>query len=113
MERKPLLYDGKKIILVLPTAVSIAIRRFVFEWLYQNGLVESFEKNFVGEYIKPVTAGKNESRQIREADLKGHIKSEKEEVDGEADQEMEDLKTDNQLKNAIDLLKNWDIFKEI
>lgn len=52
LERQPLLYDGKKIILVLPTAVSMAIRRFVFEWLYQNGLVESFEKNFVGEYIK-------------------------------------------------------------
>lgn len=52
LERNPLLYNGKKIILVLPTAVSIAIRRFVFEWLYQNGLVESFEKNFVGEYIK-------------------------------------------------------------
>ena len=52
LERQPLLYDGKKIILVLPTAVSIAIRRFVFEWLYKNGLVESFEKNFVGEYIE-------------------------------------------------------------
>ena len=52
LERKPLLYDGNKIILILPTAVSIAIRRFVFEWLYQNGLVESFEKNFVSEYIK-------------------------------------------------------------
>jgi hypothetical protein len=52
LERHPLLYDGNKIILALPTAVSIAIRRFVFEWLYKNGLVESFEKNFVGEYIE-------------------------------------------------------------
>lgn len=52
LERKPLLFDGKKIIVVLPTAISVAIRKFVFEWLYQHGLVESFENNFVLEFIK-------------------------------------------------------------
>ena len=66
------------------------------------------------EYTKPVTTGKDESRQIREKDLEGHIKGEEEEEkDGKTGKEMEDLKKDNQLKNAIDLLKNWDVFKEI
>lgn len=51
LERHPLVFDGNKIILILPTAVSVAIRRFVFEWLHQNGLVDAFEKHFVGEYI--------------------------------------------------------------
>ncbi len=68
------------------------------------------------EYTKPATTDKDGSRQIREKDLKGHIKGEKEEEeegDGEAGKEIENLKKDNQLKNAIDLLRNWDIFKEI
>jgi len=70
--------------------------------------------DIVVEYIKPVTTGKNESRQIREEDLKGHIKGEKEkEEDGKTGKEMEDLEKDNQLKNAIDLLRSWDVFKEI
>jgi len=70
--------------------------------------------DIVVEYIKPVITGKDETRQIREKDLKGHIKGENEdEKDGETGKEIEDLKKDNQLKNAIDLLRNWDIFKEI
>ncbi|MBW2631037.1 MAG: S41 family peptidase [Deltaproteobacteria bacterium] len=70
--------------------------------------------DIVVEYIKPVTTGKDEPIRIREKDLKGHIKGEKEEEkDGEAGKEMEDLKKDNQLKNAIDLLRSWDTFKEI
>ena len=52
LERRPLVYDGNRLILILPTAVSVAIRRFIFEWLAQNGLVESFEKSFVDEYIE-------------------------------------------------------------
>ncbi|MEA3487162.1 MAG: S41 family peptidase [Thermodesulfobacteriota bacterium] len=72
--------------------------------------------DIVVEYIKPAATGKDETIQIREKDLKGHIKGEKEEEeegDGEAGKEIENLKKDNQLKNAIDLLRNWDIFKEI
>ena len=52
LERFPLLFDGNKFILVLPTAVSVAIRRYIFEWLDRRGMTESFERNYVGEYIK-------------------------------------------------------------
>ena len=72
--------------------------------------------DIVVEYVKPVAADEDKLKQIREKDLKGHIKGEKEEEkeeDGETGKEMEDLKKDNQLKSAIDLLRSWDIFKKI
>ncbi len=37
LERSPLLVDDNKIILVLPTAISVAIRRYIFEWLHRWG----------------------------------------------------------------------------
>jgi carboxyl-terminal processing protease len=51
---------------------------------------------------------------IRERDLKGHIKSPKE--NGEPDEqtsakEVDELTRDTQLKGAIDILKSWDIFQ--
>jgi carboxyl-terminal processing protease len=64
-----------------------------------------------------------EEQQIRERDLKGHIKSDKElesrppeskpeAPDQESKKEMDPLDQDNQLKNAIDILKSWDIFRK-
>ena len=68
----------------------------------------------VVEYAKPAGTATVQARQLREKDLSGHIEGEKEkETEGKAIEEMEDLKKDNQLKNAIDLLKSWDIFHEI
>jgi hypothetical protein len=62
---------------------------------------------------------------MRERDLQGHIKSTKEleskpedgkketreEAKKEPKKEVDDLDRDNQLKNAIDILKSWDILK--
>ena len=62
---------------------------------------------------------------IRERDLQGHIKSAKEleskqedpkedpkkDPKGETKKEIDNLDKDNQLKNAIDILKSWDILK--
>ena len=51
---------------------------------------------------------------LREKDLKGHIKSPKEN-DAKAagpKKETDNLDRDNQLKNAIDILKSWDILKK-
>jgi len=52
---------------------------------------------------------------IRERDLKGHIKSPKEieakPLESNKDKPEETLARDNQLKNAIDILKSWDILK--
>jgi len=52
LERSPLLFDGNKLVLVLPTAVSMAIRRYIFEWMYRSGLTDSFERNYVRGYIR-------------------------------------------------------------
>jgi carboxyl-terminal processing protease len=55
-----------------------------------------------------------ENLMLREKDLKGHIKSPTEnevKVDN-AKKETDMLDKDNQLKNAIDILKSWDILKK-
>ena len=66
------------------------------------------------EYVKPVVTDEDKLKQIREKDLKGHIEGDKEGGrDDRADKEMKDLRKDNQLKSAIDLLRSWDIFKKI
>ena len=55
-----------------------------------------------------------ENHMLRERDLKGHIKSPTEN-DGKMDdakKETDNLDKDNQLKNAIDILKSWDILKK-
>jgi len=51
---------------------------------------------------------------LREKDLKGHIKPPAQnEIKGDdAKKETDDLDKDNQLKNAIDILKSWDILKK-
>lgn len=57
----------------------------------------------------------NDTHIRREKDLKGHIKgvNEKtEETEELSKKEPDDLKKDNQLKSAIDLLKSWEIFKK-
>ena len=53
---------------------------------------------------------------IRERDLKGHIKSSKE--NGEAKEvlpkkDADNIISDNQLKSAIDILKSWEIFRKV
>jgi carboxyl-terminal processing protease len=51
---------------------------------------------------------------LRERDLKGHIKSptENDTKTDDAKKEKDDLDKDTQLKNAIDILKSWDILKK-
>jgi carboxyl-terminal processing protease len=77
---------------------------------------EGIIPNIVVERIEPSNNKKVNDIPIREKDLKRHIKgvSEKiEETEKLSKKEREDLKKDNQLKSAIDLLNSWDIFKKI
>jgi carboxyl-terminal processing protease len=55
-----------------------------------------------------------ENHMLRERDLKGHIKSptENDAKTDDAKKETDNLDRDNQLKNAIDILKSWDILKK-
>ncbi|MDR2861280.1 MAG: S41 family peptidase [Syntrophobacterales bacterium] len=71
------------------------------------------------KYIRPASDTENEPEAIREKDLKGHIKSEKEneaKPKGAAspqtkkEKEKVDFVLDNQIKAALDMLKGWDIF---
>jgi carboxyl-terminal processing protease len=54
-----------------------------------------------------------EDHLLREKDLKGHIKPAKENDSKteETKKDIDNLARDNQLKNAIDILKSWDILK--
>jgi len=77
---------------------------------------EGIIPNIVVERIEPSNNKKVNDIPIREKDLKRHIKgvSEKiEETEKLSKKEREDLKKDNQLKSAIDLLNSWNIFKKI
>jgi len=66
------------------------------------------------EYVEPALEAKDRPKRIREKDLEGHIEGEKEEgLDEKISREMADLKKDNQLRSAIDLLKSWDVFKKM
>jgi len=64
---------------------------------------------------KEVAKDPAEDHLLRERDLKGHIKSPKE-MDAKPEEPNKDkgneiLARDSQLKNAIDILKSWDILK--
>ena len=82
---------------------------------------EGIKPDIVVEPIRqaegPETA---EAHMLRERDLKGHIRGDREgeqkSVDAkekDAGKEKSDLQKDNQLKSAIDILKSWEVFKRI
>jgi len=50
-----------------------------------------------------------EDHMLRERDLKGHIRNDSKTE--ETKKQTDDLARDNQLKNAVDILKSWDIMK--
>jgi carboxyl-terminal processing protease len=66
------------------------------------------------KYIRPTPDAENEQEAIREKDLKGHIKSEKEKSEDatppQGKKERTDFVMDNQIKAAVDMLKGLDIF---
>ena len=44
---RPLIQDGDRILVVLPTAITWSIRLYVFEWLRERKKIEKFQENFV------------------------------------------------------------------
>ena len=82
---------------------------------------EGITPDIIVKYIKPsedVEPAAGMEEQIREKDLKGHIKPTKEDgtnVDENQSKEIKDssdLANDNQLKTALDILKSWNIMKK-
>ncbi|WP_319779937.1 hypothetical protein [Maridesulfovibrio sp.] len=51
LERYPLILSHERIYVMLPTAISAAIRRYTFEFLHQINMEEVFEIELVNEYI--------------------------------------------------------------
>jgi len=87
---------------------------------------EGIKPDIVVEPIRVAESPENaEAHMLREKDLKGHIRGDregeqktadgKEKDKGEKDKgkEKTDLQKDNQLKSAVDILKSWEVFKRI
>jgi carboxyl-terminal processing protease len=76
---------------------------------------EGIAPDIVIKYQRPAQEKEGAEDRIRERDLKGHIKSPKEneqKPEEPAKKEKDDLLLDNQLKGAIDILKSWEIFRK-
>jgi carboxyl-terminal processing protease len=86
---------------------------------------EGIKPDIIVKYIKTANDEENTAwweDRVREKDLKGHIKAEKEDgtkIDENQNKNQKkdvkdssDLANDNQLKAAVDILKSWDIMKK-
>jgi len=90
---------------------------------------EGIKPDIVVEPIRVAEGPENaEAHMLREKDLKGHIRGDREdeqkpakgkdkapgtEKDKDKGKEKTDLQKDNQLKSAVDILKSWEVFKRI
>ncbi|OPY06736.1 MAG: putative CtpA-like serine protease [Syntrophaceae bacterium PtaB.Bin038] len=85
---------------------------------------EGIKPDIVVEPIRPAEGPETaENHMMREKDLKGHIRGDREgeqkpadgkdKGDREKGREKTDLQRDNQLKSAVDILKSWEVFKRI
>jgi len=104
---------------IVPLNDGSALKLTIAKYYTPNGesiQAKGVAPDIVVEYVKPVVDTKDKPKQIREKDLEGHIEGEKGEGDGideKTGREMADLKKDNQLKSAIDLLRTWEVFKKM
>jgi carboxyl-terminal processing protease len=108
---------------VIPLEGGAALKLTTAKYYTPNGRsiqAEGITPDIVVKLIRPVeekeaTKDPAEDHLLRERDLKGHIKSPKENdakpEESNKDKGEEALARDNQLKNAIDILKGWDILK--
>ena len=81
----------------------------------QSIQAEGITPDIIVRLVKPPEEKESaENHLLRERDLQGHIKSpnENDANPEEANKEPDDLAKDNQLKNAIDIIRSWDILKK-
>lgn len=103
---------------VIPLEEGAALKLTTAKYYTPKGRsiqAEGITPDIVVKAIRPVDEKEDaDNHQLRERDLKGHIKSAQEsgaKAEG-AKKETDGLDRDNQLKNAIDILKSWDILKK-
>ncbi len=103
---------------VIPLEEGSALKLTTAKYYTPNGRsiqAEGIKPDIIVKYIKPSEDKELTDDFIRERDLKGHIKSKKEqETNAEESlrKEQDILIQDNQLKSAIDIIKSWDIMKK-
>jgi carboxyl-terminal processing protease len=108
---------------VIPLEGGAALKLTTAKYYTPNGRsiqAEGITPDIMVKPIRQVEEKENakdpmEDHRLRERDLKGHIKSPNE-IDEKPEEPNKDktdetLVRDNQLKNAIDILKSWDILK--
>jgi carboxyl-terminal processing protease len=106
---------------VIPLEDGSALKLTTARYYTPNGRsiqAEGIKPDIIVKYAKPSEdAVGDEKDRIREKDLQGHIKSEKENGFHGEDLPLKDFKndadmlSDNQLKAAFDILKSWDIMR--
>jgi carboxyl-terminal processing protease len=107
---------------VIPLGDGSALKLTTAKYYTPNGRsiqAEGITPDIVVKYVKPADEKDQHDERLRERDLKGHIKSPKENA-GEAKPEeavkavkkdSDEPAEDNQLKQAIDILKSWEILQ--
>ncbi len=103
---------------VIPLEEGSALKLTTAKYYTPNGRsiqAEGIKPDIIVKYIRPSEDRELTDEFIRERDLKGHIKSKKEQETNTEEslrREQDILIQDNQLKSAIDIIKSWDIMKK-
>jgi carboxyl-terminal processing protease len=103
---------------VIPLEEGSALKLTTAKYYTPNGRsiqAEGIKPDIIVKHIRPPEDRESTDDFIRERDLKGHIKSKKEQEANTEDslkREQDILIQDNQLKSAIDIIKSWDIMKK-
>lgn len=107
---------------VIPLGDGSALKLTTAKYYTPNGRsiqAEGIAPDIVVKFVKPAEEKEQHDERLRERDLKGHIKAPKENA-GEAKpeeavkaakKELDGPAEDNQLKQAIDILKSWEILQ--
>jgi len=103
---------------VIPLEEGAALKLTTAKYYTPKGRsiqAEGITPDIVVKAVQPAESKEEaDNRAIREKDLKGHIKS-PQEGDAKTEErtkETDNLSQDNQLKNAIDIIKSWEFLKK-
>jgi carboxyl-terminal processing protease len=102
---------------VIPLEEGAALKLTTAKYYTPKGRsiqAEGITPDIVVKAIRPADEKEDaDNHQLREKDLKGHIKpaQENDSKARETKKETDELDRDNQLKNAIDIIKSWGILK--
>ena len=107
---------------VIPLRDGSALKLTTAKYYTPNGRsiqAEGIAPDIVVKFVRPAEEKEQHDERLRERDLKGHIKSPKEnakdakpvEAVKAVRKEFDEPAEDNQLKQAIDILKSWEILQ--